>query len=149
MASTLTLEHRLANFRVLNRSSPCTVTGQSPCELFLGREIRNCLTRLKPNLNRVVEEKQVKQKDYHDEGRLKFRDFKLKELVLVRNWRGGVEKWIPGRNSQVKGPSTYLVRCGNRIRFVHVDHLKGTGCNPSWDSVAGSGKSSRADELVQ
>ena len=148
-ASTLTLEHRLANFLILNRSTPHTVTGQSPAELFLGRQIRNCFTLLKPSLNRAVEEKQVKQKEYHDEGRVKFREFKLNELVLVRNWRGEIEKWIPGRISQVKGPRTYLVRCGNQIRFVHVDHLKGTGCNPSWGSVAGSRKSSRAEELVE
>ena len=59
-ASTLTLEHRLANFLILNRSTPHTVTGQSPAELFLGRQIRNCFTLLKPNLNRTVEEKQLK-----------------------------------------------------------------------------------------
>ena len=61
-ASTLTLEHRLANFLILNRSTPHTVTGLSPAELFLGRQIRNCFTLLKPNLNRTVEEKQLKQK---------------------------------------------------------------------------------------
>ena len=116
----------------MNRSTPHTVTGQSPAELFLGRQIRNCFTLLKPNLNRVVEKKHVKQKEYHDEGRVQFREFKLNELVLVRNWRGGIEKWIPGRISQVKGPRTYLVHCGNQIRFVYADHLKGTGCNPSW-----------------
>ena len=59
-ASTLTLEHRLANFLILNRSTPHTVTGLSPAELFLGRQIRNCFTLLKPNLNRTVEEKQLK-----------------------------------------------------------------------------------------
>ena len=132
-ASTLALEHRLANFLILNRSTqvPHTVTGQSPAELFLGRQISNCFTLLKPNLNRAVEEDKGKPKEYNDEGGVKFREFKLNELVLVRNWRGGIEKWIPGRISQVKGPCTYLVRCGNQIRFVHVDHLKGTGCNPS------------------
>ena len=98
-ASTLALEYRLANFLILNLSTPHTATGQSPAELFLRRQIRNCFTLLKPNLNRAVEEKQVKQKEYHDERRVKFREFKLKELVLVRNWRGGVEKWISGRIS--------------------------------------------------
>ena len=100
-------------------------------ELFLERQTSNCFTLLAPNLNRAVEDKKGKPKEYHDEGRVKFREFKLNELVLVRKWRGGIEKWIPGRISQVKGPCTYLVRCGNQIRFVHVDHLKGTGCNPS------------------
>ena len=37
--NTLSLEDRLANFLNLNRSTPYTVTGQSPAEL--GREIRN------------------------------------------------------------------------------------------------------------
>ena len=148
-ASTLTVEHRLANFLILNRSTPHTVTGQSPAVLFLGWQIRNCFTLLKPSLNRAVEEKQVKQKEYHDEWRVKLREFKLNELVLVRNWQGGIEKCIPRLISQVKGPRTYLARCGNQIRFVHADHLKGTGGNPSWGSVTGSRKSSRAEELVE
>ena len=148
-ASTLTLEHRLANFRILNRSTPHTVTGQSRAELLLGRQIRNCFTLLKPNLNKTVEEKQLKQKKYHDEGGVKLREFKLNEFVLVRNWRGIIEKWIPGRISQVKGPRTYLVRCGNQIGFVPADHLKGTGGDPSWGSVACSRKSSRVEELVE
>ena len=82
-ASTLLLEHLLANFLILNRSTPHTLTRKSPAELFLGRQIRNCFTLLKPNLNRAVEEKQVKQKDFHDEGFFNFCELKLNELVLV------------------------------------------------------------------
>ena len=33
-ANSLSLEHRLANFLILNRSTPHTITGQSPAELF-------------------------------------------------------------------------------------------------------------------
>ena len=40
-ANTLTLKHRLANFLILNSSTPQIVTGQSPAELFLERQIRN------------------------------------------------------------------------------------------------------------
>ena len=123
-ANALSLEHRLANFLILNRSTPHTVTGQSPAELFLGRQIRNCFTLLKPNLNRAVEEQQLKRKENHHEGRVKPREFKLNEVVLVRNWRRGAERWIPGRITQVKGPRTYLIRCEDQKRFVHVDHLK-------------------------
>ena len=41
-ANFLSLEHRLANFLILNRNTPHTVTGHSPAELFLvlGRQIR-------------------------------------------------------------------------------------------------------------
>ena len=49
----------------------------------------------------------------------------------------------------MKGPRTCLVHCGNQIRFVHADHLKGTGGDPSWGSVACSRKSSQAEELVE
>ena len=42
--SKLSLEHRLANCLILHRSTPLTVTGQSPAQLFLGRQIRNCFT---------------------------------------------------------------------------------------------------------
>ena len=117
-ANSLSLEHRLANFLILNRSTPHTVTGQSPAELFLGRQIK------KPNLNRAVEEQPLRQKEHHDEGRVKLREFKLNEVVLVRNWRRDVERWIPGRITQVKGPRTYLVRCEDQIRFVYVDLWK-------------------------
>ena len=108
----------------MNRSTPHTVTGQSRAELFLGRQIRNCFTLQKPNLNRAVGEQQVKQKEHNDEGRVKLQEFKLNEVVLVRNWRRGVERWIPGRITRVKGPRTHLVCCEDQIRFVHVDHLK-------------------------
>ncbi|CAH3194795.1 unnamed protein product, partial [Porites evermanni] len=93
-------------------------------ELFLGRQIRNCFTLLKPNLNKAVEEQQLRQKEHHGEGRVKLQEFKLNEVVLVRNWRRSVERWIPGRITQKKGPRTYLVCCEDQIRFVHVDHLK-------------------------
>ena len=148
-ASTLSLELWLANFLILNRRTPLTVAEQSPAELCLGRQVRNCFTLFKPNLNREVEEKQVKQEEYHDEGRVKSREFKLNEVVLVRYWRSGIKKWIPGQTTQVKSPRTYLVRCRNQLRFVHVDHLKGTGCNLSLGSVAGGKKSSRVEELVE
>ena len=133
-ANSLSLEHRLANFLVLNRSAPHTVIGQSPAELFLGRQIRNCFTLLKPNVNRAVEEQQLKQKEHLDERQVKLREFNLNEVVLVRNWRRGVERWIPGRINQVKGPYTYLVRCGDQIRIGHVDHLKSARCIPSSSS---------------
>ena len=140
--------HRTLCYRLFS-NTPHTVIGQSPAELFLERQIRSCFTLLNPNLNRTVEEKLLKQKEYYDEGRVKLREFKLNEFVLVRNWRGGIEKWIPGRISQVKGPRTYLVRCGNQNSFVHADHLKGTGGDPSWASVACNRKNSRAEELVE
>ena len=52
------------------------------------------------------------------------------ESVLVRNQRGG-KRWVLGRIVRQKGPVTYLVRVGTRIRFCHVDHLLKTGIHSS------------------
>ena len=147
-ASTLSLEHQLANFPILNRNTPHTVTWQSPGELFLGRQFRNCFTLLKPNLYRAVEQ-QLKHKKHHD-GRVRFREFKLNEVVLVCNWPHGVdhERWIPRRiTRQVKGSGTYIVRCGDQIRFVHVDLSKSGRCELPFTSSVGGGVSSHAGDF--
>ena len=68
-------------------------------------------------------------KQYHDEGRVKFLEFKLNDVVLVRNWRRReVERCIQVRITQVTGLRTYLVRGVNQVQFVHIDHLKWTAC---------------------
>ena len=40
-ANTFSLKHRVANFLILNSSTPHIVTVQSSDDLFLGRQIRN------------------------------------------------------------------------------------------------------------
>ena len=61
----------------------------------------------------------MKQKQ-HLEGRVEVPAFKSNKVVLDH----GVARWIKGRIYQVKGSCTYLVYCGNHVRFVHVYHLK-------------------------
>lgn len=121
--STLSLQHRLARFLLSYRTTPHTVTGQPPAELFLKRTLRTRLSMVKPDLAKVVEQKQGKQKFHHDK-RAKGRMFQPKDRVLVRNFRGGKDdKWIAGIVVRKKGPVNYLVRVNGKIRFVHVDHL--------------------------
>ena len=123
-SSKLPLHHRLANFLLSYRTTPHTVTGRTPAELFLKRNIRTHFTMLKPDLSKVVEKKQEEQKHHHDNKRVKYREFQSKDKVMVRNFRGGKDdKWIPGVVVRRKGPVNYLVRVGAKIRFVHIDHL--------------------------
>ena len=49
--SKFNLKHRLTNFLIPFLSTPLTVTGRSPAELFRGRQIRNLFTLLKPDLH--------------------------------------------------------------------------------------------------
>ena len=62
----MTIKHRLANFLIKYRSTPHSVTGRTPAELMVKRQLRTRLTLLKPNLAQAVENKQMKQKLYHD-----------------------------------------------------------------------------------
>ena len=63
----MSLQHRLANFLLMYRSTPHSVAGVSPAELFLKRQLRTRFSLLKPSLARTVEEKQLKQKINHNQ----------------------------------------------------------------------------------
>lgn len=121
--SPISLKHRLANFLLRYRSTPHTVTGRTPAELFLKRQIRTRFSLLRPNLAETVAEKQAKQKQNHDHGTLRLRVFQEGDHVRVRNFRGGKEKWTQATVIQRRGPVTYLIQDGQRKRTVHVDHM--------------------------
>ena len=78
----MTLKHRLANFLIKYHSTPHSVAGRTPAELMVKRQWRTRLTLLKPNLAQVVENKQMKQKLYHDKSRIE-RGFTVNEPVQV------------------------------------------------------------------
>ena len=48
-------------------------------------------------------------------------------MVRVRNFRGGKEKWVPGVMVKKLGTLTFLVKVGERVRYVHADHVLPTG----------------------
>jgi len=120
------LNHRLANFLMVYRSTPHSVTKRTPAELFLKREMRTKFTLLKPSLERTVLERQIQQKRYHDQ-KVKNRRFCVNDQVYVRNHRGGIEKWVPGVVTKCLGTLTYLVRVGGKTRYVHCEHLAASG----------------------
>ena len=105
------------------RTTPHSVTGHSPDELFLKRKLRTRFTLLHPDLSRTIESKQQQQKLYHDQGRKQLREFSKNDCVLVRNFRGGKEKWVRGKVLKKLGPLTYLVLVFQKVRYVHVDHM--------------------------
>lgn len=106
------------------RNTPSSTTGRSPAELFLKRTPRIKLSLIKPCLQSKVETKQGAAKLHHDGNSPLMRKYDMYQRVLVRNMRGGKEKWIPGTIVKVTGPSTYVVRmAGNVRRFVHADHI--------------------------
>ena len=121
--ASLPLSHRLANFLFMYRNTPHTVTGRTPAELFLKRQVRTRFSLLKPELARRVEKQQAAQKYHHDRGDSPVRLFMEGEEVRIRNFRDGAEKWIRATVLKRLGPVTYLIQEGQRQRTVHVDHM--------------------------
>ena len=128
--TSVTWSRRLADFLLTYRSTPHSVTRQAPSELLMKRILRTRLSLVKPNLASAVEEKQHQQIKYHDKKGVKSRELRENQSVLVRNHRDGMERWIPGVIVKKKGPLTYLVKCGQRIRFVHIEHLLSSAIPP-------------------
>ena len=94
-------------------------------ELFLKRAPRTRLSLMKPSLKGKIERKQEYSKQHRDGPSPKHRFYDVHQHVLVRNIRGGKEKWLKGTVAKIKGPNTYIVRVpGNDRRFVHADHMK-------------------------
>ena len=70
----LTLSHQLNNFLLTYRTTPHSTTGIPPCELLMGRSVRTRWDLLKPDTERTVQHRQLKQSDRHNP-RVKLREF--------------------------------------------------------------------------
>ena len=91
-----------------------------------------------PNLLSTVEKHQPKQKSAHDNSK-SLVSFTKGQTVLLHNQRGML-KWITGRILQQKGPVSYLVRVGSRVRYYHVDHLLKSDAITDRDGTVGHTK---------
>ena len=147
--SHMSLSHKLASFLLRYRSTPHSVTGQTPASLFLKRELRNRFTLMKPNLENTVEAKQAKQVEDHDKKGVKMREFQVGEVVMVKNFRGkGNEKWVPGRILERSGLFSYTVQVGGRSKVVHVEHLRSTAQNLNTESDKVTGEKELTEVIV-
>jgi len=119
----LTTKQKLDNFLLTYRTIPHTITGRTPAELFLKREVRTRFSLLKPDLNRRVMEKQETQMRNQATPSTTLREFHEKEDVLVRDYTGGKEKWVQGTVTEKLGAQRYYVNTGTRTRHCHVDQM--------------------------
>ena len=62
---------------------------------------------------------------YHDRLHTQVLSFKKGENIQVKTMLSGGKKWIrlSGTILKQKGPRTYLVLVGKKIRYCHIDHL--------------------------
>ncbi len=119
----LSWNQRMANFLLTYQTTPHASTQQSPCSLFLQRELRTHLNLLTPNVQEKVEQEQTRQKERHDK-HARQRTLFSGQPVMVKNLRPG-DTWIPGVVLKQLGPVSYLVDVSDgRTWRRHIDHLK-------------------------
>ena len=117
----------LARFLFSNRTTPSSVTGQTPVELFLKRRPRTRLDPLRPNLSRKISDRQMYDKAEHDR-ESKEREFSIGEEVLVQNFRG-VPKWSEATVVERTGPVSYKTQIGEQVWKRHVDQMRDKSYN--------------------
>ena len=119
----VTLQHQLSNFLLTYRSTPHATTNQSPCSLFLKREVRTRFDLMKPDSQGLVTGKQGQQKLAHDQ-KAKLRELTIGQDVMARNYRAG-DKWMPGTVIGRRGPLSYTVQMKTgAIWRRHIDQLR-------------------------
>ena len=120
-----TLSDKIARFLFAYRNTPHSTTGTTPAELLMGHKLRSPLDLLKPDLHIRVEEKQKKQKQYHDRTAHQ-RSFRVRDLVFIRNFsRSSTDQWIPGEVISTTGPRSFRVKVPDgRILRCHIDHIR-------------------------
>ena len=119
----MTLQHQLSNFLLTYRSTPHATTNQSPCSLFLKREVRTRFDLMKPDSQGLVTGKQGQQKLAHDQ-KAKLRELTIGQDVMARNYRAG-DKWMPGTVIGRRGPLSYTVQMKTgAIWRRHIDQLR-------------------------
>ena len=120
-----TLSDKIARFLFAYRNTPHSTTGVSPAELLMGRKLKSPLDLLKPDLHFRVEEKQEKQKQYHDKSSRQ-RSFAIGDLVFIKNFsRSSADRWLPGQVIAVAGPRSFQVKIfDGRIVRRHLDHVR-------------------------
>ena len=123
--SSLPLQQQLGNFLLKYRTTPHTTTGETPSQLFLGRQVRTRLDLLRPDSERRVCSKQAAQKQCHDR-KARWREFHVGDWVMARDWRSQHQAlWQPGVVAECYGPLSYVIHMDSGLVWRrHVDSLR-------------------------
>ena len=106
---------------LIYRTTPHTITGESPSMLLMKRKLRTRLDLLKPSVKCLVQNKQnsIAEQTVHR----RLRKFNEGDSVMVRNYGRG-EKWLPGKISKILGTRNYMVQVRGQSWKRHVDQLQ-------------------------
>ena len=99
---------RLAEFLLSYRVTPPATTNYSLGKLFLKRPLQAKFDHFKRSTKHFVEGKQAEQKQHHNQ-HTELPCLLPGSPVMVRNYHGDDDRWIPGTIFRELGPVTYSV----------------------------------------
>ncbi|KAI2645108.1 hypothetical protein H4Q32_029747 [Labeo rohita] len=117
------IEARIARALFSYRITPQSTTGKSPAELLCSRKLRSTLDLIHPDFKSQVQDKQLKQKWYHDQ-HAKERHLSVGENVYTKNF-SSVPTWISGTVQKRTGPLSYTIALGSgQVVRRHIDQVR-------------------------
>lgn len=108
-----------ARYLLHQHTTPHSITGRSPGELLMGRQLRKHLDAVFPNMNMHLKQEQRVNKQV-----VAPRVFKQDQKVFCRNYGTQGPKWTPATVTQTLGPLSYNLETDNgRLVHHHVDQM--------------------------
>ena len=125
-----TLSQRMGRFLLSYRNARHETTNTSPAELMLGRSLQTRLSLIRPDVTGRVLNKQAEQAS--SRGCLGKEQFEQGDMVVVRDYRLGQEKWQPGIVAQKNGTRSYEMKVngGRNTWRRHAEQMRPTRINP-------------------
>lgn len=119
------VQEKLNRFLFNYRITPQTTTGLAPSEMLMKRKLKSRLDLVFPNVENQVQEKQYKQKQYHDKKSVN-RQINAGQTVFARNFaNSSTVKWITGEVIKQSGPLSYHIKLlDGRVIRRHIDHIR-------------------------
>ena len=146
------LIQKLSRFLLTYRSTPHSVTGCTPSELLLGRQLKTKLSLLQPNVSTQVLDKQAAQKQHYDT-HVESRSFTTGDAVWARDYRREDHKWVPGTIVKQSCPISYEVQTDSGLQRRQADQLKTSGSTSerkeTTDSAGGLGELTAPKEPME
>ena len=121
------MQTKLDKILLKYRITPHCSTGESPCQLLFGRKIRTRFDNLRPSVTDVITENQEKSA----KNDLPMRSFSEGDTVLVKDYRGNKEQWLPCTVEARTAATSYRVRTADGATWRrHADQMRTTEVQP-------------------
>ncbi|XP_062519481.1 uncharacterized protein K02A2.6-like [Corticium candelabrum] len=118
-----TLEDRISRFLFAYQTTPHIITGVSPGELLMVRNLKTRLDLVRPGLEERVIDSQARQEEGHDRT-ARDRVLQAGDTIYARNHSKGAT-WIPAKIVDATGPLSFRCQLADqRIVRKHQDQIR-------------------------